>query len=135
MEKLLLNKDNVKIWYNSDNQVLYATWKGFLKKDQVVGGCSLMTEFIKKNGVQNHLSNHVELKVLSKEVQDYLTEQWFPEVEKVGLKKVAALVSDDVFAKATVEKVNKVAKVGKLTISTFNAEKDSLNWLLEGIKV
>ncbi len=128
-ENILLNEDYAKIWHDTDTQVIHAAWKGFLQPDEVKKGCSLMTEFIKKKGILNHLSNHTQLKVLSKEVQEYLTQQWFPEVEKVGLKKIAALVSDDVFAKATVDKVNKT-KLGRLTISTFNSAHDSEQWLM-----
>lgn len=128
-ENLLFKKDFCHVWYDADNQILFAKWKGFLKIGDVKEGCSAMTKYIKDNDVNAHLSNHVELKVLSKEVQEYLTMTWFPEVEKLGLKKVAALVSDDVFAKATVEKVNQTARVGDLTITTFNSERDSIDWL------
>ncbi len=130
-EQQLFKEDYCKVWYNSDDQIIYAEWKGFLKLDEVKKGCALMTKYIKDNDVKAHLSNHVKLRVLTKDVQEYLTQSWFPEVEKAGLRKVAALVSDDVFAKATVDKVNKTAQVGRLTISTFNSEKDSISWLKE----
>jgi predicted enzyme involved in methoxymalonyl-ACP biosynthesis len=129
-ENVLLNESFVKIWHDTETQILHANWKGFLQPNQVKKGCDVMTEYIKKKGVSLHLSNHMELKVLSKEVQEYLTQQWFPATEKVGLRKIAALVSEDVFAKATVDKVNSTGKVGKLTIATFNSEYDSENWLL-----
>ncbi|MEP2772816.1 MAG: hypothetical protein ABJH05_11750 [Fulvivirga sp.] len=122
----LLNESFCNIYYS--DSVIYAEWKGFLKLDQVKKGCLMMTKEIKNNNTKMHLSDHRELRVLSKEVQDYLTQEWFPQVEAAGLKKVAALVSDDVFAKATVDKVNTTAKVGNLTIKTFNAKKDCLDW-------
>ncbi|MTI19714.1 hypothetical protein E1176_01640 [Fulvivirga sp. RKSG066] len=119
------------IYFNHEEEVLYAEWIGFLKADQVQVGCKAMTDYIKKNKVKTHLSDHRKLRVLAKEVQGYLTEEWFPEVESNGLRRVAVLVSDDVFAKATVDKVNTTAKVGQLVIKTFNAPKDCINWLSE----
>ncbi|SFC81903.1 hypothetical protein SAMN05421780_11085 [Flexibacter flexilis DSM 6793] len=113
-----------------ENGVLYAKWMGFLKPDEVRAGCAFMTDLIKEKSYKVHLSDHRDLKVLSKDVQDYLVLEWFPEVESIGMVKVAALVSPDVFAKATVEKVNNEAKVGFLSITTFGNEEDCLNWLL-----
>src|SRR6218665_1869651 len=107
MSKLTLMKEPyVDITFDQTNKVITAKWIGFLRPDEVRKGCTVMTKYIKENGLKNHLSDHRSLKVLSKEVQDYLTKEWFPEVEKVGLTKVGAVVAEDVFAAATVNKVN-----------------------------
>jgi hypothetical protein len=120
----------VDIFLDQSNNVIYAKWIGFLKPEEVRKGCAFMTMYVKDNLVKSHLSDHRELRVLSREVQDYLTKEWFPEVEKVGLTKVGAVVADDVFAAATVSKVNKEAQVGKLTINMFNSETECVKWLL-----
>lgn len=113
-----------------DNKILIARWIGFLKTDEVKKGCQFMTKYVKDKGITAHQSDHRRLRVLSKEVQDYLTQTWFGEVEKVGLKKLGAVLSEDVFAAATVNKVNTEAKIGKMTILSFNSEKECTNWLL-----
>jgi hypothetical protein len=126
----LLKEPFVEISFNNANNLIYAKWIGFLKYDEVKKGCAFMTRYIKEHNLKSHLSDHRSLKVLSKEVQDYLTKEWFPEVEKIGLTKVGAVVADDVFAAATVNKVNSEAKVGKLTINMYNSETDCTKWLL-----
>jgi hypothetical protein len=120
----------VDIQFDESNNVIVAKWIGFLKPDEIKKGCSFMTKYIKDNKVKIHLSDHRDLKVLSKEAQDYLTREWFPEVEKVGLVKVGAVVAEDVFAAATVSKVNKEGQVGKLSINMFNSELECFKWLL-----
>ena len=130
-KKMIMQKKFSEIYMDQDEGILYAKWNGFLTEDQVREGCKTMTEYIRTNDIKTHLSDHRELKVLSKDVQNYLTQEWFPEVEKVGLKKVAALVSQDVFAKATVDKVNQLVELGGLSINTFNSTHDCLNWLRE----
>lgn len=126
----LLKEPYVDITFDKDTKVLVAKWIGFLRPDDVKRGCRFMTKYIQEKDVKSHLSDHRSLKVLSKEVQDYLTKEWFPEVEKVGLKKVGAVVAEDVFAAATVSKVNNEAKIGQLTINMFNSEKECTKWLL-----
>ena len=126
----LLKEPFVNILFDKNTNLITAEWIGFLKVDEVKKGCSFMTKYIKDYNLRSHLSDHRQLKVLSKEVQDYLTMTWFPEVEKIGLTKVGAVVSEDVFAAATVKKVNSEAKVGRLTINMFNSEIDCQKWLL-----
>jgi hypothetical protein len=126
----LLKEPFVEIHLDKSNNVIVAKWIGFLKADEVKKGCAFMTRYIKDNPLHGHLSDHRNLKVLSKEVQDYLTQQWFPEVEKLGLRKVGAVVADDVFAATTVSKVNREANVGQLKINMFNSEPECIKWLL-----
>jgi hypothetical protein len=131
MSKVSLMKASyVDIQFDESNSVIVAKWIGFLKPDEIKKGCSFMTKYIKDNKIKIHLSDHRDLKVLSKEAQDYLTREWFPEVEKVGLIKVGAVVAEDVFAAATVSKVNKEGQVGKLSINMFNSELECFKWLL-----
>lgn len=131
MSKLNLMKEPfVNIYLDKTNDLIVAQWIGFLRPEDVRKGCSFMTRYIKENTLKSHLSDHRQLKVLSKEVQDYLTREWFPEVEKIGLRKVGAVVADDVFAAATVNKVNKEASVGNLQINMFNSEPECVKWLL-----
>ncbi|MFQ3576067.1 MAG: hypothetical protein SNJ77_06490 [Cytophagales bacterium] len=129
MKTTLMKDSFVEIVFDGESNVIVAKWIGFLRLDEVKKGCSFMTSFIEKNNVKTHLSDHRQLKVLSKEVQEYLTKEWFPEVEKVGLQKVGAVVAEDVFAAATVSKVNKSAQIGNLKIDMFNSELDCNTWL------
>lgn len=126
----LMKEPFVEIFLDNANNVIVAKWIGFLKPQEVRKGCSFMTKYIKDNGLKHHLSDHRQLRVLSKEVQDYLTMEWFPEVEKNGLRKVGAVVAEDVFAAATVNKVNKEGAVGNLKINMFDSEPTCVNWLL-----
>jgi hypothetical protein len=129
-EVKLFKESYVEIHLNKTHRVIVAKWIGFLKAEEVRKGCSFMTQYIRDNAVKAHLSDHRNLKVLSKEVQDYLTKQWFPEIERIGLRKVGAVVAEDVFAAATVNKVNKEARVGNLQINMFNSEDECTKWLL-----
>jgi len=119
----------VEITFDKSKNILQAKWIGFLKIEDTKKGCAFMTKFINENFVKSHLSDHRSLRVLSKEVQDYLTTKWFPEVEKVGLKRVGAVVAEDVFAAATVGKVNKAGQIGNLKIDMFNSESECVKWL------
>ena len=128
---LLFSEKYCEINLDESSNILYAKWVGFLTIDQIKKGCDFMSAYIKDNVTTQHLSDHQDLKVLTPDCKDYLTGEWFPEVEKLGLKKVAALVSTNIFARSSIDDVNSRALVqlGDLTIDTFNEEADCIKWL------
>ncbi|SDJ92404.1 hypothetical protein SAMN05421823_101434 [Catalinimonas alkaloidigena] len=121
-----------EITYDDANKVLVAKWMGFLKIDSTQKGCISMVDFVKRNKVTKHLSDQSTLKVLSKDVQTYLVTEAFPALDRAGLRKLAVLVSEDIFAKASVENVNTNAtKMGNISIRTFGTRKECIAWLNE----
>jgi hypothetical protein len=131
VETVLMQESFVEISFDEKNQIIKAKWMGFLKIDEVKKGCSEMTKFISDNHITKHISNHIHLKVLSKEVQNYLTGEWFPETQAFGLRKVGVIVSEDVFAQATVNTVNMKSQRDQLQFNTFDQEVKCIEWLNE----
>ena len=130
-KQVLFNEKYCEVYYEEDKNIITAQWIGYLQIDQVKEGCEQISKFIKRNPGVTHLSDHTRLKVLSTEVQNYLTGMWFQEVANLGLKKIAVLLSEDVFAQATVNKVNTAAMVDKLQINTFGTRSQCIEWLSE----
>ena len=129
-EKTVLFKEKFcEIYFEEDKKVITARWIGYLQLDQVQEGCKVITDYIKAHPGVTHLSDHTELKVLSKEVQEYLTGSWFAEVAAIGLKKIAVLLAEDVFAQATVNKVNTRGQLGELKINTYGTLRECEEFL------
>ncbi|MEN7547755.1 hypothetical protein AAG747_07540 [Rapidithrix thailandica] len=127
----LLDETYVEIFIDSENKVIVARWKGFLKSDQMEKGMNTLINNISKKGITKHLSDHTELKVLSSDLQKRLVEDGLPAFERVGITKLAVKTADDIFAVATVEKVNNTTQIGKMTIKSFNTDQQCLDWLNE----
>lgn len=114
-----------------DDDIIIAKWKGYLTGEQVKEGMAKMIAEARKRGLEKHISNQTELKVLSKEVQDLLTQELLPELAKAGVKKLAVFTSEDIFAKATVDKVNREVKLGDMIINSFNTMEECKDWVNE----
>lgn len=127
----ILNEKYIKLTYDPADKVIIAKWMGFLKFEDLKRGCEVMNEKIKQEGLTRHISDQSELKVLAKELQEYIGGVWFDEVEKLGLRKIAILVAEDVFAQATVNKVNTQAQFRQLQIQTFGSLEKCYQWLTE----
>lgn len=126
--QVLLKESYVKVTYRADG-VIVAEWKGYLTVEHVGRGCELMSTYIRDHQLTKHLSDHSELKILGKEVQEYLSKIWFNEVDALGLKKIAVKLAEDIFAQATVKKVNTQQKYGDLVIDTFGTYTAANKWL------
>jgi hypothetical protein len=88
----------VHISFDAQNRIVYVKWSGFLKIDDTKRACRVLIDFIRQNRISLHLSEQTELKVLSKDVQEYLVHTFFPEAEQAGLRKLAVQLSEDIFA-------------------------------------
>lgn len=126
----LLQESFAEICFDTQNRIVVARWKGTLKLVEVVQGCELITDLVKSEGVQHHLSDHTALKKLPEDVQAYLTQRWFFEVERAGLKKIAVRLALDIFAQATVRRVNASEKHKNLQIEVFPSCERAYDWLL-----
>ncbi|WKN31957.1 hypothetical protein PZB74_01120 [Porifericola rhodea] len=129
--KAIYSDSCAEITFDETNKIVVAKWSGFLKLDTTKKACDAMVKFVKENRVNKHLSDQSTLKVLSKEVQGYLVGEAFPELDKAGLRRLAVLVSEDVFAKATVDNVNNATMMGNIKVKTCNSKKECIEYLNE----
>ena len=125
----VLKESFVHISFDAQNRIVYAKWTGFLRLEDTKRGCRVLIDFIKQNRLSLHLSEQTELKVLSKDVQEYLVASFFPEAEQAGLRKLAVQLSEDIFAQATVANVNTKSSSGKLQINSFGSAQKAFDWL------
>jgi len=130
MIKLKIFETNYSdIYFDDDEGVLIARWSGFLQPEQVKNGCRAIADYVTKNQIKRYLSDHTELKALSNQVRDYLIREWFPEIENLGMEKIAVLVSQNAFPKASAEKIVNETQIGRMKILTCSSRHDCLEWL------
>lgn len=129
--KTILDEPFVKITYHAESGVLSAKWIGFLKLENIKKGCAAMNDCIKAQKVTRHFSDQSDLKILTKDIQEYIATVWFAEADKMGLRKFGILAAEDIFAGVSVNKVNTEMKVGKIDIQTFGSQQKCMQWLTE----
>jgi hypothetical protein len=104
-------------------------FSGFLKVSNLAAVTSFMEAYSKSNLCDMLLIDHSELKVLSREVQEYLAKVVFV-IESKGVKRIAVIEAEDIFAKAGFDKIHKETHVDRVTRAVFHSEKAALEWLL-----
>ncbi len=128
---LLFKRPFVEILFDEINKIVITRWKGTLTIEQVHEVVLFKEAFIRKNEIKHNLNDHLELNVLSPELQQYLEDDGHPILRRAGLRKIAVRLAKDIFAQATVRKVNKKEEIGEgLAIAVFPSYKDAYAWLL-----
>lgn len=128
----LLKDKFCHISYDKVNGIVITKWIGFLKMEDLKKGIGVMLDCVKNNKVKYNLSDQTEMKVLSNDVQQYLVGEVFPELDRLGLRRLAVCVGEDIFAQMAVNNVNAKLTMGNVAINTFNSKDKCYNWLLEG---
>ncbi len=109
-------------------------FSGFLKVVNLVSIQAFMSAFTRNHPCEMLLIDHSGLKVLSKDVQEYMTST-IAHIASKGVKRIAMIEAEDVFAKAGFEKIHREVSTDNITRVVFHSEKAALEWLLSpGIK-
>lgn len=111
-----------------ENVLLRIRLKGLLSLEQMKEINSFSREFNKKHGINSILVIQSELKILTKEVQEYLIEM-LHESEKEGMKKIAIVQAESIFTQVIVDRIHVRFKGGNLDTRTFVTEKEATEWL------
>jgi len=90
-----------------------------------------MTHMLReKYKTDKQINNILDMKVLSKEIQDWIDSTYFPDAKESGLKHFAFIVPKNTFGKLSMEKVNSDAsRLYDMEIEYFNNSGEASSWL------
>jgi hypothetical protein len=126
----LLKEKFAEVEYDPTKKLLTAKWMGFLNLDQVQKVVEVLNKAVKKYQVQLHLSDQSQMKVLTKNIQQLVGTKVLPELQNLGLRKMAVFASDDVFAQTAAQSVHTLY-IGNLSIHMFNSKNKCEEWLTQ----
>lgn len=110
-------------------RALKLKFSGFLKVANLASVQAFMDTFTRTHPCELLLIDHSGLKVLSKEVQDYMSNT-INTIANKGVKRMALIEAEDVFAKAGFEKLHREVNADRVPRVLFQSEKAAEEWLL-----
>ena len=127
-----MNNDNVFRGENFEltyegHAVLKMKLKGFIKLAQMGNIILKINEFVSRHHVRYLLIDQRELKVLTKDVMDFIFKS-IEELHQMGIEKVGTLEPVDIFAKAGISKIRQESKNTKLVTMPFQSEEECVAW-------
>ena len=124
----LYDANNATLTFDDKNEILIGTWDGFISENDFIDILNKALLIIKERKARFWIADNRKLKVFTKAVQDYIASEWVPRALQAGVKKLAVITSENVFAKqsekATLDKLKKTPDF----IGTFQSIEDAKEW-------
>jgi PAS domain S-box-containing protein len=120
--------DSIVIKYNPGDHRLDVDWIGFHNLESVQRGCLKMLDMLKKNKVSKVLNSNIHVLGNWSEAADWGNTEWFPAMEKAGLRYFAWVYSPSVFSQLSARKsVDTLA--GQVVIQFFTDVASAEEWI------
>lgn len=116
------------IKHDSENKCLEVDWTGFQTIETVKEGGSKMIQMLKASGFKSVMNDNTNVIGSWSEASDWAGQEWFPMMEKAGLKYFAWVYSPSAFSRLSAEKAVDV-KVGNAVVHFFTEAETAREWL------
>lgn len=126
----VFSSDLISIEYDAEINVVVMNWKPtYVKTDLYREALNKGLALVQEKGADKWLANLKQMKLISREDENWANDIWFPKALKSSIKWMATVVSDDVFNKIAVQKIMSKDQLTGLNIAKFNSKEDAIEWL------
>ena len=123
--------NETKTYFSNELKAVVWEINGFVTTEKFKEVGSETHNLRRKHFVQKQLNNIQDMKVLTKDIQNWIDDVWFPTAKNNGLKYFAFVVPNDTFGKVSMDAVNKDAKEKYgIDIEYFSNEESAKQWLI-----
>jgi hypothetical protein len=85
---LLLHHDPI-------SNVLETDWQGFVNSEQLRVSLAEVLRLARQHRIRGYIANNTLLRTIRPADQDWINEHWFPEFAKLGVQRLAVVLSQD----------------------------------------
>lgn len=129
-ESLVYIDHGLEIENPKNGPILHVNWKGFHNLQSAKRGCLQILYALKKHRCNAILNDNTNVVGTWEEATEWVGKEWFPMVEKAGLKHLAWIYSPSTFSRLSADHAIERAK-GAVTIKTFDEKAEGVKWLNE----
>ncbi|ELR73057.1 hypothetical protein C900_00137 [Fulvivirga imtechensis AK7] len=124
--KSLLREKNLEVTYDPDTNILFCRWIGFQNKEKIMtSGKKILELFKQQKNCAKILNDNREVTGPWQDAAEWTAKEWFPQMEKAGLKHFAWIFSDNIFAELSA----KSAQPSSDIVTTFKSFNEAVEWL------
>ncbi len=125
--EVLLKRKSIIVEYHPEGNYFYFNWIGYHNKDSIIAtGKELLQEFVAKDS-SKIINDNTMVKGPWQQAAEWTASEWFPAMEKAGLKKFAWIFSKDIFAELSAQKAMPDAGY----VKSFDNPELAKEWILK----
>lgn len=131
MRKLYYESDCVRISFNETQQLGVAEWNGFLSSKDFRENALRCLELIERYELRSWLGDNRKMKAIRQADQQWMVEEFIPKLLDSSLRRLANLVSEDIFNKMAIEQmIKRAGPLEAILIRDFDSEAAAMAWLV-----
>jgi hypothetical protein len=132
MEEVYYQDEYLTLYYNRKSQTARAVWNGFLSGDVLRNAVQPCIQLLETEQPINWLADNRKMKAIRKNDQEWIQTYMIPKIVASPLRKMATLISEDIFNQMAVESLYvKANNIIHFDHQYFNKEEAALAWLKE----
>ena len=120
--------DSSKIDYDAQINCVTMQWQGLVSLNNMKVGAGQALQLLKDKQAKKFLNNEQAVEGLEFDKQDWVINEWFPQMIDLGLEFYAIVVTADYFDKIPKNQRNNA--VGLLKIQYFDSLQKAKEWLI-----
>ena len=114
----------------------FAVWTGFLNSQEFREATTKCMELIQQEGLTHWLADNREMKAIRQADQQWFVENILPIMLQSSLKRMATLVSGDIFNQMAIDHIKEEAgPLDTIELRDFTDEVKAVAWLLLPVRV
>ncbi|RNI23590.1 hypothetical protein EFB08_18855 [Rufibacter latericius] len=122
--------------FDEDRSTAYAVWNGFLSSHEFQEAVLACIGLIEENGITRWLADNPKMKAIRQADQAWFVEVIMPRLLQSSLRRMATLVSEDLFNKMAVEQmIQRAGNLHHLAMCDFKDEGEAMLWLMAPFSV
>jgi len=127
-ENHFFQNEHITIYQDKKSEWLEVDWIGFQTVEQIKSGGAKMIEMLQASGFDRVMNDNTNVMGTWSEAADWAGHEWFPMMEKAGLKYFAWVYSPSAFSRLSAEKTVDV-KIGNSVVQFFTDSNSAREWL------
>lgn len=100
---IYLQEKFVTIYLDREHNLGKAIWNGFLTSEEYRQGAQICLDLIYNQSLSKWLADNRKMKAIRKQDQEWTLQYIFPKLARSPLRKMATLVSEDIFNQMAIE--------------------------------
>ncbi len=126
----ILETEYAQLTFEPENGILKLVWKDNATSEMYHYVYDRIMELVQKTDVKYYLADIRKLHLIAPSDRKWLQSEIIPKLFKVGLEKIAAVVSGDVYMQRHIAHINQDIEAAK-RIKQFGSLDEALRWFKE----
>ncbi len=129
MEKFYFKTQYILLQYNEQEKYIVANWLQFPLSEEFRTGMDQIIRLMEENKIGKVLTDTRKMGAISPDDQDWSITDWLPRAFKAGYRRIALVISEDIFNQMSVEDIMSRVEGMDFVTKYFPNSEEGRKWL------